>query len=126
MACVVGFVGRGGKIMFCVRVAEVAARFALYVTARIELMASILRTFVKSNGNAGASGVRAFCVAVTFKIYLLDFFNPGMLVSAGYLRNSNGNIASLPVRRRYALSRAFSPLQGASAGAAHLRPAAVP
>ena len=73
MASVVGFVGRGGKIMLCVRVAEIAARFALCVTARIELVACILRTFVKSSGNAGASGVGAFCVAVTLKIYLLDF-----------------------------------------------------
>ena len=79
--------------MLCVGIAEVAARYACCGASAVKLVACILRAFIKSGGNAGAGGIGAFRVAVMFVIYLPDFFNPRMLVSAGYGCNRDGNIA---------------------------------
>ena len=95
-----GFYCNQFEIMFSVGIAEIAACRAFFSTTANKLVACILRAFVKSRCNAGASRVGAFCVAVMLEIYLLDFFNPCMLVSARYCRNPNRNIASLSVRRR--------------------------
>ena len=86
--------------MFCVGIVKIATRCAFFGATANKLVYCILRVFVKSRGDAGASGVCAFCIAVMLEIYLLDFFNPGMLVSARYVCNRDRDIASLSVRRR--------------------------
>ena len=96
----VAFIDLICKIVLCVGVSKIAALCAFFGATANKLVYCILRAFVKSRGNAWASRVGTFCVAVMLEIYLLDFFNPGMLVSARYVCNRDGDIASLSVRCR--------------------------
>lgn len=59
--------------MFCVGIVKIATRCAFFGATANKLVYCILRVFVKSRGDAGASGVCAFCIAVMLEIYLLDF-----------------------------------------------------
>ena len=99
VASAVGLVGRSGKIMLCGGGFKGAALFALCVASVVKRMTGILRAFVESGGNARTTGSGTFSVPVTFEVYFAEIA-PRMLVSAGYCRNHDGNIASLPVRRR--------------------------